>query len=447
MTPQPHDQLQQSRVAWFQCAAGVAGDMTLAALVDAGANPDHIAAAIASLGVDNYALHFERVQRCGMSATWTNLVIHDAQHDHDHEHDPEHEHEHEHAHGHEHRPAREVLQMIEAADLSPRLKQRALTTYRVVAEVEGQVHAVPWEQVELHEVGAVDSIIDVVGVCAALESLGIDAVYCSPIAVGHGTVRTAHGVLPNPVPAVAHLLAQHSAPVVGLDTTMEVSTPTGVALMTTLATETTGVTTRDARNTEAARFGAMPAMQVESVGYGAGTADPPGRPNVVQVVIGLVTHSPTTLPGTDLPGIGAASSQQIMQVEANVDDVSGEILAHTITRLLAAGAVDAWATSIVMKKGRPAHTVSALCHEVDLSQVGQVMIAETGTLGIRAHRMERWPQPRTESTVEVNGHLIRIKQGSGRFKVENDDAVAAAAALGLSLREVLRRAEELAAQQ
>ena len=305
----------------------------------------------------------------------------------------------------------------------------------------------PWEEVELHEVGAVDSIIDVVGVCAALESLAIDAIYCSPIAVGHGTVRTAHGELPNPVPAVAHLLAQYGAPVVGLDTTMEVSTPTGVALMTTLAAEVTGGIDGDPRKNLTARFGGMPAMQVDAVGYGAGTADPPGRPNVVQVMIGPFAPSAPTLPTSSLSGVGAEGSEQIVQVEANVDDVSGEILAHTIAQLLAAGAVDAWATPIVMKKGRPAHTVSALCHPADLAQVGQVLIAETGTLGIRAHQMQRWPQPRTESTVEVDGHLIRIKRGSGRFKVENDDAVAAAHALGLSLREVLRRAEALAAQQ
>jgi uncharacterized protein (TIGR00299 family) protein len=426
--------------------------MTLAALVDAGANPDHIAAAIASLGIDNYALHFERVQRCGVSAIWTNLVIdqhgHD-QHGHDqHAHDHHgHDHHGHDQHAHDHRPAHEVLKMIEAADLSPRVKHRALTTYRVLAEVEGQIHAVPWEEVELHEVGAVDSIIDVVGVCAALESLAIDAIYCSPIAVGHGTVRTAHGELPNPVPAVAHLLAQYGAPVVGLDTTMEVSTPTGVALMTTLAAEVTGGIDGDPRKNLTARFGGMPAMQVDAVGYGAGTADPPGRPNVVQVMIGPLAPSAPTLPTSSLSGVGAEGSEQIVQVEANVDDVSGEILAHTIAQLLAAGAVDAWATPIVMKKGRPAHTVSALCHPADLAQVGQVLIAETGTLGIRAHQMQRWPQPRTESTVEVDGHLIRIKRGSGRFKVENDDAVAAAHALGLSLREVLRRAEALAAQQ
>ena len=411
----------RGRVAWFQCGAGVAGDMTLAALVDAGADPDQIAAAIAGLGVNDYALFFERVQRCGVRATWTNLVIHEHEH-HDHEH-----------HDHVHRPAIEVLDLITAGDLPPRVRDRALAAYRLLAEVEGEIHGIAWEQVELHEVGALDSIIDVVGVCAALESLGIDEVHCSPIAVGHGTVRTAHGQLPNPVPAVSHLLARANAPSVGLDTTMELSTPTGVALMTSLVAGTTAGSFPGA-------FGAMPAMRVTATGYGAGTADPPGRPNVVQVVIGERAPDASVT-------VGAQRGQSIMQVEANLDDVSGEILAHTITQLLAAGAVDAWATPIVMKKGRPAHTISALCPESALTEVAQVMIAETGTLGVRAHRMERWPQPRTESTVILDGHSIRIKHSNGRHKVENDDAVAAASALGLSLREVLHRAEALAAQQ
>jgi pyridinium-3,5-bisthiocarboxylic acid mononucleotide nickel chelatase len=365
-------------------------------------------------------LHFERVQRCGVGATWMNLVIHDS-------------HEHGHHGHHEHRPASEVIELITAADLAPRVRDRALVAYRLLAQVEGEIHGIAWEQVELHEVGALDSIIDVVGVCAALESLGIDQVYCSPIAVGHGTVRTAHGQLPNPVPAVSHLLARANAPSVGLDTTMELSTPTGVALMTSLVAGATTGSTPGA-------FGAMPAMRVTGTGYGAGTADPPGRPNVVQVVIGELAPDASVT-------VGAHRGQPIMLLEANVDDVSGEILAHTIARLLAAGAVDAWATPIVMKKGRPAHTVSALCSESALVTVAQVMITETGTLGVRAQRMERWPQPRVESTVTLDGQVIRIKHGSGRFKVEHDDAVAAAEALGLSLREVLRRAEALAAQQ
>jgi pyridinium-3,5-bisthiocarboxylic acid mononucleotide nickel chelatase len=246
------------RIAWFNCQAGVAGDMAMAALVDAGADPDVVASTIGGLGVDGYALLFERVQRCGVGATWANVVVH-AEHGPD-AHD-------DHAH---HRPLREILAMLDGADLPDRVRRRARTVFTRLGEVEAAIHGVDPGDVELHEVGALDSIVDVVGVCAALEALDIDEVWCSPIAVGHGSVRSAHGVIPNPAPATVALLSEAGAPTVGLATTLEVSTPTGAALMTTLASG----------------FGAMPTMNPSGVGYGAGTADTPERANVVQVVIG-----------------------------------------------------------------------------------------------------------------------------------------------------------------
>jgi hypothetical protein len=388
---------------WFNCCAGVAGDMLLAALVDAGADVDAIADGLTGLGVDGYAVAFERVQRCGVAATWAKVAVHDELNDNRDD------------ASHAHRPAREVLEMIGAADLSDRVRERSLAVYRALAEVEGEIHGVDAGDVELHEVGALDSIIDVVGVCVALEVLGVDSIVCSPIAVGHGTVRTAHGELPNPVPAVTALLARAGAPIVGIDTTMETATPTGVALMTVLAEG----------------FGAMPSIAVTATGFGAGTADPPGRPNVVQAVIGD-SGSEAAVSGTGRPA---------RLLEANVDDVTGEVLAHTIAALIAAGAYDAWATPIVMKKGRPAHTVHALCDDATLAAVGDVMIVETGTLGVRATAVERWPQRREERFVDVGGHPVRVKVSGSRVKAEHDDAVAAAAVLRIPLREVLRRAE------
>jgi hypothetical protein len=396
------------RVAWFQCGAGVAGDMVLAALVDAGADQFAIIDAVAALGVADWALTFEEVQRCGVRARWANVVVHDHHHANDHP---------DHAHGH--RPARDVLALIAAADLPPRVRDRALAVYRTLAEVEGAIHGMDPDDVELHEVGALDSIIDVVGVCAALESLGIDAVAHSPIAVGHGSVATQHGVMPNPVPAVSRLLERAGAPVVGLDTTMEVSTPTGVALMTVLGSAS----------------GAMPSMTVAATGFGAGTKDVPARPNVVQVVIGEVADGS---PAADDPG------QAAFEVAVNVDDVTGEVLAHTVERLLAVGAFDAWVTPIVMKKGRPAHTVHALCDSARHAAVVQTLLAETGSMGVRSVPVRRWPQHRDESTVDVDGHPIRVKVAGHRVKVEFEDARRAAEALGVPVREVLARAEQAA---
>jgi hypothetical protein len=381
--------------------------MLLASLVDGGADVDPIADGLAGLGVDGYALTFERVQRCGVGATWANVAVHDNGH---HTGDGGADNPHI-----AHRRAGDVLELIAAAELPERARDRALAVYRALAEIEGEIHGVGAEDVELHEVGALDSIIDVVGVCLALEGLGVDSIVCSPIAVGHGTVRTQHGELPNPVPAVTALLARANAPVVGIDTTMETATPTGVALMTVLAD----------------RFGAFPPMTVTATGFGAGTADPPGRPNVVQAVVGDAV-SATSVHDTGRPA---------RLLEANVDDVTGEVLAHTIAGLLIAGAYDAWATPIVMKKGRPAHTVHALCDDATFAAVSGVMIAETGTLGVRATTVERWPQHRDDRHVDVGGHRVRVKVSGSRVKAEHDDAVAAAAALGIPLRDVLRRAE------
>ena len=400
-----------TRIAYVNAAAGVAGDMLLGALGDAGADQDTVFATLAGLGVDGYALWFERVQRGGIAAMWANVVTAAAgegPHDHDGEHD----------HHHEHRPAKAITALLDAADLPAGVRARAHRVFDALAAAEGAVHGIDPGDVELHEVGAVDAIVDVVGVAAALDDLGIDRIVASPIAMGHGTTRAAHGVLPNPPPAVARLLASRDVPVVGVDTPMELATPTGVAVLVALAE----------------RFGALPDMTVERVGYGAGTADPAGRPNVVQVLVGTAAERSVT----------PAPGREAVELEVNVDDVTGEVLAHTIAALLAAGAHDAWATPIVMKKGRPAHTVTALVDPADVERIAAVLLAETGSLGVRASTVRRWPQRRTEVVVDVGGHAVRVKVAAGRGKPEHDDAVAAAAALGRPLREVLREAETAA---
>jgi pyridinium-3,5-bisthiocarboxylic acid mononucleotide nickel chelatase len=391
------------RIVWFNCQAGVAGDMTMASLVDAGADPDAVAQMIGGLGVDGYALLFERVQRCGVGATWANVVVH-------HEHDDA-------AHHVAHRPAREVLALLDDADLPARVRSRAQAVFRRLAEVEGAIHGIDADDVELHEVGALDSIVDVVGACAALESLDIAEVWCSPIAVGTGTIRSAHGMIPNPAPATVALLAAVGAPMIGLDTTTEVATPTGAALMATLAT----------------RFGPAPAMELESVGYGAGTADPPERANVVQALVGVRTSS-------------SDDGTPVALLEANVDDVTGEVLAHTVSALLAAGAHDAWLVPIVMKKGRPASTISVLCDPALVPALRSLLVRETGTLGVRGTTIRRWPRRRTMATVEIDGQRIGVKLGDHRTKVEFDDAAAAAAALDLPVRVVIERATAAVAE-
>jgi len=317
------------------------------------------------------------------------------------------------------RTAAHITGLVEEARLPERVARRALATFRALAEAEGRLHRRPPEQVHFHEVGGIDAIVDVVGTCAALEVLGVDEVHASTVTTGTGMVRAAHGLLPNPAPAVVDLLA--GAPTRGVDLPVELTTPTGAAL---LAANVVG-------------WGPLPAVRVEAHGFGAGSRELDGQPNVVQVVLGerSAVDGPAAAPG-------ATPGQPVVLVEANVDDATGEVLSHTVAELLAAGAHDAWITPIVMKKGRPAHTVGALADPALAAQVAAVLRRETGTLGLRATRLERWPAARSVDEVQVDGLPVRVKVSPGRVKVEHDDAARAARRTGLPLREVVSRAEE-----
>jgi uncharacterized protein (TIGR00299 family) protein len=284
-----------------------------------------------------------------------------------------------------------------------------------MAEVEGRLHRRPPASVHFHELGGVDAIVDVVGTCMGLELLGVDDIHASAVATGTGMVRTAHGMLPNPAPAVVELL--RGAPTYGRDVSVELVTPTGAALLSALAVG----------------YGPMPAMTIEATGFGAGTRELDGVPNTTQVVLGQAAGSGV--------GPGQAGGQPVSLLEVNVDDATGETLAHAVAALLEAGAHDAWVTPVVMKKGRPAHTVSALADPALAAQVAQVLVAETGSLGVRGQTLERWPAARSEGEVEVEGLPVRVKVSAGRLKVEHDDAARAARRTGLPLREVVTRAE------
>lgn len=387
---------------WFNCGAGVAGDMVLGALVDAGADPMYVGEVLGGVEVDDYALTFERTQRCGIAATRAIVAVDD----------------HDHGGSHSHRALREIRQLIDSSHLPERVASRARAVFECLATVEAHIHGVEIDDVEFHEVGSTDAIVDIIGVCAALESLDVDSISCSPIAVGHGLVSSAHGDIPNPAPAVAHLLRSHGIPAVGLDDDRELSTPTGVALMAALSST----------------FGAMPAMTPSAVGHGAGSRDRPGRANIVSVVIGPLAHD----------SIVPDEGQTIRSFETNVDDVSGEIVGHTIAQLLSAGAHDAWASPIIMKKGRPAFTIHVLCEPARADDIARILIRETGSLGLRGSLVSRWPQHRSESIVVLEGHEIRVKISSERVKVEFDDAVRVARALSVPVRDIMVRAADLA---
>ncbi|CAN5775267.1 nickel pincer cofactor biosynthesis protein LarC [soil metagenome] len=376
--------------AWFHCFSGVAGDMALGSLIDAGADLDEVRHLCERLPVGGWELNAEPVLRGGIAATrihvrtQDNTVVRTAGH---------------------------IRAVVEEARLPDRVRHRALAAFAALAAAEGRLHRRPPEQVHFHEVGGLDAIVDVVGTCAALEVLDVADVSSSAVSQGIGMVRSAHGLLPNPAPAVVELL--RGAPTVGLDVPVELTTPTGAALVVTLAQS----------------WGPLPAMTVRGTGFGAGARDLDDRPNGTQVVLG--ERSTVQQPG-----------QPVTLLEVNVDDATGETLAHAVYALLAAGAHDAWITPIVMKKGRPAFTVSALADPALAARVARVLTAETGSLGVRGQTLERWPAARTTDEVEVAGLPVGVKVSTGRVKVEHYDAARVARRTGMPLHEVVSRAEE-----
>ena len=384
-------------LAWFHCFSGIAGDMALGALLDAGADVEEVRALLDRLGVPGWSIEPEPVLRAGLAATQAGVRARDDQ---------------------VHRTFAAIEAMLADARLPARVHDRSLATFLALAEVEGALHRRPPARVHFHEVGSLDAIVDVVGTCAALEVLGVDDVRASAVATGTGMVRAAHGLLPNPAPATVALLARAGAPTQGRATTVELTTPTGAALLAALVPP--------------GGFGPLPLVRPTAVGYGAGTRELDGTPNVTQVVLGRVA---------DL-AVPVLEGQPLLVVQANVDDATGEALGHTITVLLEAGAVDAWVAPVTMKKGRPGHVVSALCDAAVAPAVASTLAAETGSLGVRASHVDRVAADRHVEKVEVGGEPVRVKVSPGRAKAEFDDAARAARILGRPAREIVQLAEE-----
>ncbi|WP_436794293.1 nickel pincer cofactor biosynthesis protein LarC [Actinospongicola halichondriae] len=382
-------------VAWFHAFSGIAGDMALGSCVAAGADVDEVRAILDRLPVDGWSLEFEDVLRGGIAAT--HAVVHVTE-------------------SSVVRTAEHINGLIEEARLPERVRARSLATFHRLAEVEGHLHRRPPSQVHFHEVGGIDAIVDIVGTCAALETLGIDVVHAGPVATGVGMTRSAHGMIPVPAPAVVELLRE--APVANVDVPYELTTPTGAALLSATVE----------------RWGPMPAMTVRSSGYGAGTRELDGRVNAVQLVTGTLAVEQSMV----------GEAQPLVELTVNVDDATGETLAHAVAALLDAGAADAWIVPVVMKKGRPGHLVCALVDAAAASEVAKVLTSETGSFGVRAQHVDRWPAARSFDSVAVDGHPIRIKVSPGRTKVEHDDAADVARRTGRPLREVVSLAEEAA---
>ena len=372
-------------ICWINPFTGLAGDMLLAALIDAGAPLDRIRAAIEATGLTGWELTTERVTDHGLSATRVHVHVTDPVTE---------------------RHAAEVIDLASRAAPEP-VAALAVAAVTAVAEVEGRLHGTDPARVHLHELGGHDTLVDIVGTAAALHALGVTEVVSSPLPLGRGRIDAAHGVLPCPAPATLALLA--GAAVTGTDLPGETVTPTGAALL----------------RASGARYGPPPPMTLGPTGYGAGTRRLPDRPNVVAVTLG------------EPAGTG---QEDVVVLETNLDDVTGEVLGHLTGVLLDAGALDSWTVPAVMKKGRPAQVLHVLTTPEHERPLRDLVLAETGSLGIRRLTATRTALPRRFETVDVDGHPVRIKHGPYRSKPEHDDLVAAAARLGLSLREVADRA-------
>lgn len=362
------------RLAYLDCASGISGDMTLGALVDAGVDLAAVQEGVDSLGLPSCRLRVEQVKKAGFRAT--QLTV---------EHEPEHKHRHLH----------HIEAMIAGSTLTERQRELARRIFLKLAQAEAKVHGSTIEKVHFHEVGAVDSIADIVGSAIALDLLGVERIECSPIPTGSGFVQIAHGRCSIPAPATAELLS--GVPLAAFDCEGELTTPTGAAIVAALAD----------------RFGPLPAMTIQRIGYGAGQKDFQ-HPNLLRLIVGETADS-----------AAAATGDVVTLLETNLDDATGESIGYCINRLWQAGALDVSTAAISMKKNRPGVLLAVQCHPLDAQRIAEIIFRETTTLGLRRSTIQRMTLPRRQITVEtphgsVAGIVATLPDGSERFSPEHD---------------------------
>ena len=383
------------RIAYFDCFAGASGDMILGALLDAGLNLDDLRERLSALRLPDWRLNARRVLKRGLAATSVEIES-------------------------ETEPIERTLGDIDALIADSALPEHdrtlVLGIFRRLAEAEARVHDIPPAEVHFHEVGAVDAILDVAGAVSGLSLLGIETIHASPLSLGRGFVRAGHGVLPLPAPAVVELL--RGVPVVGVETDGETVTPTGAAILTTLAKS----------------FGPLPAMRLSSVGYGAGRRDAE-YPNALRVLLGETAEN--------------ADVETVLLIQTNIDDMNPQLYEHVFGQLFAAGALDVWLSPAHMKKNRPGNVLSVLCRPAHEATVRDVIFRETTTLGLRRQFIERRSLPREIRTVSTRFGQARVKLALADGRVlraipEYEDCKRLAEANAVPLRDVLAEVEQAA---
>jgi len=407
------------RIAYLDCFSGMSGDMFLGALVDAGVSPELLENTVKALDI-GARLKISKVNRSGITATKVDVFVGDEKelpreefwaqkHSHDHEHHPAHHHDtvvsgpesrvsapaphkHDHDHNHVHgRGLNEIRGIIRKAGISERAKNTAIRIFEKLGVAEAKIHNTPIEKVHFHEVGAVDAMVDIICSAVGAEALGVDEIICSPLNVGGGTVKCAHGTFPVPAPATLELLKD--APVYSSGLQFELVTPTGAAIVSTLAL----------------RFSAFPEMKVTKIGYGAGTRDFPGHANVVRLTVGEAQ-----------PAMSAKFVQETISVlEANLDDLNPQVFGYVMDRLLEEGALDAFGLPVQMKKNRPGMLLTVLCKPEDASKLTHLLFLETTTLGVRRRDEQRQALSRKWVSVRTQWGDVRMKVANLNGTVTN----------------------------
>ena len=402
------------KILFLDCISGISGDMTVGALCDLGVKPSAFEWALGQVEIGDFHMHFERQQRHSIEGVKFGIhegsththdqdehEEHDHGHAHEHFHEEEHHHEHgeEHGHSHEHehchhehehahgRSHAEIRALIGKSDLSDFVRRHALSIFQRIAVAEGKIHGMPPESVTFHEVGALDSIADIVCVCAGIEALGVEKVFVSNLSDGHGSIECAHGTFPIPAPATLEILGAAGVTLSQIDEPFEFITPTGAAIVAEFG----------------ASFGLMPRMRVAKIGYGVGTRKLASRPNVLRAVLGELADEQTT---------AGYQTDTITRIETNIDDLSPELLGAVMDKLFAAGALDVFFTPIQMKKNRPATQLTALCDEAGVAKVADVIFSETTSFGLRMDRVERLKLARTFETVQTSYGPVKVKIGA-----------------------------------
>jgi uncharacterized protein (TIGR00299 family) protein len=383
------------KLAYFDCFSGISGDMTLGALIDAGFPAELLRAELKSLQVPGWEVTTEKVWKNGMAATFVRVQTEDQQ---------------------KHRSLTTILEILRNSQLAPAVRERASRIFQKLGEAEAHVHEAPIEEVHFHEVGAVDALVDIVGSCVGFHALGIERFACSPLNVGGGTAKMAHGVLPVPAPATARLL--QGAPTFSNGVQRELVTPTGAAIVATLCDS----------------FGPQPPMTVSAIGYGAGAADLEGQPNVVRIMIGESADKTSS-----------TGDEEISIIEANLDDMNPQIYGYVLEKALSAGALDVYTTALQMKKNRPGTLLTILCRPEDTDALMSIIFAETTTFGIRSHRAQRRALPREWVNVSTTYGSVRIKLSRSNGRIlhvtpEYDDCRKLAVEKQVPLQEVISEA-------